>query len=72
MRGTSPIFYKVKVTNALVASIQGGAYPPEATIVHAHKPEIPRPHRRWIEGMQPLDNRLVILSCYKVCKQFMN
>jgi hypothetical protein len=72
MRGTNPIFYKIKVTNALVASIKYGTYPQETTAVHAHKPEIPRPNRRWIEGMQPLDNRLAILRCYEAFKQFIN
>jgi hypothetical protein len=72
MRGTNPIFYKIKVTNALVASIKYGTYPQEATTVHAHKPKIPRPNRRWIEGMQPLDNRLAIMSCYEAFKQFVN
>lgn len=72
MRGTNPIFYKIKVTNALVASVKHGTYPQEAITVHAHKPKIPRPNRRWIEGMQPLDNRLAILSCYEAFKQLVN
>ncbi|KAH8982020.1 hypothetical protein EDB92DRAFT_1895630 [Lactarius akahatsu] len=72
MKGTAPIFYKIKVTAALVTSIGGGAYPQEATTVYAHIPNIPRPNRRWSEGMKPLDNRQVILSCYEAFKQFVN
>ncbi|KAH9050758.1 hypothetical protein EDB84DRAFT_1259073 [Lactarius hengduanensis] len=72
VRGTAPIFYKIKVTAALVTSIGGGAYPQEATTVYAHIPNILRPNRRWNEGMKPLDNRQVILSCYEAFKQFVN
>ncbi|KAH9005166.1 hypothetical protein EDB86DRAFT_2825476 [Lactarius hatsudake] len=72
VRGTAPIFYKIKVTTALVTSIGGGAYPQEVTTVYAHMPNIPRPIRRWNEGMKPLDNRKVILSCYEAFKQFVN
>ncbi|KAH9001258.1 hypothetical protein EDB92DRAFT_1825584 [Lactarius akahatsu] len=72
VKGTAPIFYKIKVTAALVTSIGGGAYPQEATTVYAHIPNIPRPNRRWNEGMKPLDNRQVILSCYEAFKQFVN
>lgn len=72
MKGTAPIFYKIKVTAALVASVEGGVYPKAATTVYAHVPNIPRPNRRWIEGMRLLDNRRVILSCYEAFKQFVN
>ncbi len=67
IKGTAPIFYKIPVTAALVA-----IYPQAATTVYAHVPNIPRPNRRWNEGMKPLDNRQVILSCYEAFKQFVN
>ena len=72
MKGTAPIFYKIKVTVALVTSVAGGVYPPATTIVYAHIPDIPRPNQRWNEGMKPLDNRRIILSCYEAFKQFVN
>jgi hypothetical protein len=72
MKGTTPIFYKIKVSAALVTCVGGGAYPQAATTVYAHIPQIPRPNRRWSEGMKPLDNREVILSCYEAFKQFVN
>ncbi|KAJ7795484.1 hypothetical protein B0H14DRAFT_2919140 [Mycena olivaceomarginata] len=28
------------------------------------------PHRRWVEGMKPLDNRRIILECYEAFKAF--
>ena len=72
MKGTAPIFHKIKVTAALVTSVGGGVYPRVATTVYAHVPDVPRPNRRWSEGMKPLDNRRIILSCYEAFKQFVN
>jgi len=72
MKGTTPIFYKIKVTAELVTNVGGGVYPQAATTVYAHVPDVPRPNRRWAEGMKPLDNRRVILSCYEAFKQFVN
>jgi len=72
MRGTMPTFYKISVTTELVVSVGGGAYPNTPTTVYAHVPSLPRPHRRWSEGMKPLDNREIILSCYEAFKTFVN
>lgn len=72
MKGTAPIFYKILVTAALAGSVASGVYPQVATTVYAHVPNVPRPNRRWSEGMKPLDNRQVILSCYEAFRQFVN
>jgi len=72
MKGTAPTFYKIFITTELVASVAGGVYPATPTIVYAHIPTIPRPNRRWSEGMKPLDNRGTILSCYEAFKRFVN
>jgi len=72
MKGTAPIFYKINVTTELVTSVGGGVYPDTPTVVYAHIPSIPRPNRRWSEGMKPLDNRQIILSCYEAFKVFVN
>ena len=72
MKGTAPTFYKIFITTELVASVAGGVYPATPTIVYAHIPTIPRPNRRWSEGMKPLDNRGIILSCYEAFKRFVN
>jgi len=72
MMGTAPTFYKIPVTTELVDAIAGGVYPTTPTIVYAHLPAIPRPNRRWSEGMKPLDNRRIILSCFEAFKQFVN
>ncbi|TEB23377.1 hypothetical protein FA13DRAFT_1420359 [Coprinellus micaceus] len=73
LTGTAPVFYKINVTAELVTAISGGGYPETLTVVYAHLPVVPRrPHRRWGEGMKPLDNRRVILSCYEAFKRFVN
>ena len=72
MKGTSPIFYKVDVTTALVQAVATGTYPNTTTMVHAYLPDIPRPNRRWSEGMKSLDNRQIILSCFEAFKQLTN
>ncbi|KAI8968702.1 hypothetical protein BD414DRAFT_450567 [Trametes punicea] len=67
--GTSPTFYKIPVTANLVHHVACGTYPPETTIVSAHLPAIPRPRRRYSEGMKPLDNSRAILQCYEAFKR---
>ncbi|KAJ7079721.1 hypothetical protein B0H15DRAFT_804287 [Mycena belliarum] len=68
--GTSPTFYKVPLTEELVRCVERGEYPTTPTIVAVHLPDLPRPHRRWVEGMKPLDNRRIILECYEAFKAF--
>ncbi|KAJ7261718.1 hypothetical protein B0H12DRAFT_1013263, partial [Mycena haematopus] len=72
IKGTSPIFFKIPATQELVAAVMGGVYPSTDMIVHAHLPVIPSPVRRLDEGMKPLDNRLVIMSCFEAFKQFVH
>ncbi|KAG1724297.1 uncharacterized protein EDB91DRAFT_143068 [Suillus paluster] len=72
MNGTAPTFYKIEITAALVTAVAGGVYPEARTTVYAHIPNIPRPNRRWSEGMRPLDNRAIIISCYEAFKKFVN
>ncbi|KAJ7648246.1 hypothetical protein DFH06DRAFT_997333 [Mycena polygramma] len=68
--GTSPTFYKVPLTEELVRCVERGKYPHTPTIVAVHIPDLPRPHRRRLEGMKPLDNRQIILECYEAFKAF--
>ncbi|KAJ6576507.1 hypothetical protein DFH09DRAFT_362087 [Mycena vulgaris] len=72
MKGTSPIFFKVLVSQELAMAVMGGVYPATETIVLAHLPSIPRPADRWNEGMKPRDNRLIIMSCFEAFKQFVH
>ncbi|KAF9479936.1 hypothetical protein BDN70DRAFT_806160, partial [Pholiota conissans] len=70
MTGASPVFYKIGVSAELATAVGGGAYPDTQTVVYVHLPDIPRPERRWSEGMRPLDSRQAILSCYEAFKRF--
>ncbi|KAH8987409.1 hypothetical protein EDB86DRAFT_2188834 [Lactarius hatsudake] len=70
--GTSPIFYKIPVTTQLAQSVKLGLYPSEPTIVYQHLPKLARPICRLSEGMKPLDNRAIILSCFEALKKFVN
>ncbi|KAF8122836.1 hypothetical protein EV363DRAFT_1273726, partial [Boletus edulis] len=70
MTGTSPTFYKIPVTSALARAVEQGQFPAEQTVVHAHLPELPRPDQRFFEGMQPLDNRYIMFSCFEAFRQF--
>jgi hypothetical protein len=67
MDGSMPTFYKVPVTPELVKAVESGERPEQETVVYAHLPQVPRPE----EGMKPLDNRYIILSCFEAFKQFM-
>ncbi|TFK90154.1 hypothetical protein K466DRAFT_402433 [Polyporus arcularius HHB13444] len=71
MKGTMPTFYKIPVTADLVRAVQLGEYPQQETVVYAHIPAVPRAARRYDEGMQPLDNRRIILSCFEAFKHFL-
>ncbi|KIL60759.1 hypothetical protein M378DRAFT_187705 [Amanita muscaria Koide BX008] len=71
MAGTAPTFYKVDITTALVNAVETGEYPSQATTVHKLIPPV---QSRWDferDGMRPLNNRAVILSCFEAFKQFL-
>ncbi|TFK81058.1 hypothetical protein K466DRAFT_532260 [Polyporus arcularius HHB13444] len=66
--GTTPIFYKIPVSVELVRHVARGTYPSHSTIVSGHVPAVPRPFRRYSEGMKPVDTREAILRCYEAFK----
>jgi hypothetical protein len=65
--GTMPTFYKIPITPELVRAVESGERPEQETVVHAYHPEVPRPE----EGIKPLDNRYIILSCFEAFRQFL-
>ncbi|PBK95740.1 hypothetical protein ARMGADRAFT_1052919 [Armillaria gallica] len=71
MVGTSPNFFKIPVTRELTRCVESGQFPPTLTIVTGHVLDIPRPNRRFSEGMKPLDNRRAILQCYEAFKNLL-
>ncbi|KAF8548141.1 hypothetical protein OG21DRAFT_1516623 [Imleria badia] len=68
MVGTTPTFYKIPVTKTLLQHVAHGTYPPNLTHIALCQSPVPRPARRYTEGMKPLDNRRQILSCYEAFK----
>jgi hypothetical protein len=67
MDGTMPTFYKIPITPELVRAVESGEHPKQETVVYAYHPEVPRPE----EGIKPLDNRYIILSCFEAFRQFL-
>jgi hypothetical protein len=65
-----PSFFKIPVTHELTRCVEYGTFPLTPTVVIGHVPDIPRPNRRFSEGMKPLDNRRAILQCYEAFKKF--
>ncbi|KAI5984678.1 hypothetical protein EDD15DRAFT_1723430 [Pisolithus albus] len=72
MLGTHPTFFKIPVTEELLQAVQTGQFPPTPTVVSMHVPTLPRPAERFREGMQPLDNRRIIIAYFEAFKQFVN
>ncbi|KAK0443571.1 hypothetical protein EV421DRAFT_1890776 [Armillaria borealis] len=68
MLGTTPTFYKIPVSQSLLYHIRNGTYPPDLTQVTCCAVPVPRPARRYSEGMKPLDNRKEIFRCYEAFK----
>jgi hypothetical protein len=71
--GTSPSFFKVPVTQALVRCVESGEFPSTETVVTGHVPVIPHPLKeRAAEGMVNPENRGAILQCYESFKKFVD
>jgi hypothetical protein len=67
MDGSMPTFYKIPVTHELVRAVESGKRPEDETVVYAYRPRVPKPE----EGMRPLDNRQIILSCFEAFRQLL-
>ncbi|KAI5984686.1 hypothetical protein EDD15DRAFT_1724101 [Pisolithus albus] len=70
MLGTHPTFFKIPVTKELIQAVQRGQFPSTPTVVSMHVPTLPRPAECFREGMQPLDNRRIIIAYFEAFKQF--
>jgi hypothetical protein len=71
MDATAPTFYKIDVTRTLVDAVELGEYPTQTTTVHKLTPPVQSPFTLQRNGMRPLNNRAVILSCFESFKQFL-
>jgi hypothetical protein len=73
MTGTTPIFYRIPVTVALLRALATAQYPPaqypdEETVVLRFIPPVPNQGRYRLDGMRPLENRWIILQCFEAFK----
>jgi hypothetical protein len=71
MVGTTPTFYKIDLTTTVVDAIKHKEFPTQTTTVHKLTPPVEVPSKLRQEGMQPLNNRAIILSCFEAFKQFL-
>jgi hypothetical protein len=71
--GTYPIFYKIPVSITLLTAIQECQYPEQETVVNYYAPVLPEhlDGEGYYQGMKPVGNRNVLLSCYEAFKQFL-
>ncbi|KAF8532517.1 hypothetical protein JB92DRAFT_2688132, partial [Gautieria morchelliformis] len=70
MHGTAPEFYLIPVTQELSEAVILGRPPTIKTVVKEYIPDVPRMNKRRLEGMMPLDNRVIIVKCYEAFKRF--
>ncbi|KAK0503679.1 hypothetical protein EDD18DRAFT_1411059 [Armillaria luteobubalina] len=71
MAGTSSSFFTIPGIRELIRCVEFGGFPYKPTIITEHVPDIPRPDRRFSEGMEPLGKRRAIPQCYEVFKKFL-
>jgi hypothetical protein len=65
--GTSPLFYKIPITQDLVDCVALGVEPITETKVLKHVPLFPD---GIVRGMVPVGNRLLALKCFDAFKAF--
>lgn len=70
MMGATPVLYKFEITAGLVESVQSGQRPTKVTTVQRLVPPVNRHLLLREEGMVPVDNRGVMLSCLEGLKAF--
>ena len=68
MTGTTPVFYRVPVTVALLTALYTAQYPDEETVVLRFIPPVPNQSRYRLDGMRPLENRWIVLQCFEAFK----
>ncbi|OJA09320.1 hypothetical protein AZE42_07477 [Rhizopogon vesiculosus] len=69
MSGTTPIFYKIPITEELIDAISCAQHPPNQTVVDKLVPPVPHLHSYSSDGMIPLENRRIIIQCLEAFKQ---
>ncbi|KAF8870557.1 hypothetical protein BD779DRAFT_1455129 [Infundibulicybe gibba] len=67
---TTILFFRITVTQDLLAAIESGAYPTNATIVHQFIPLFPPEMDYFSKGMVPLESRRTLFQYLEAFKQF--
>ncbi|KAL0954811.1 hypothetical protein HGRIS_014921 [Hohenbuehelia grisea] len=68
MIGSMPIFYKIHISEGLMAALRSGQYPEVPTIVEKLYPPVNDLGELLATGMQKLHNRAVIFQCFQAFK----
>ena len=63
--GTAPTFFEIYMTHDFLEAVERGSYPSQAATVRRLVPPVPRLALLEECGMRPLDNREVILGCFR-------
>ena len=67
--GTTPTFFEFHMPHDFLDAVERGSYPSQAATVRRLVPPVPRLALLEECGMRPLDNRAVILGCFKAFKK---
>jgi hypothetical protein len=65
---SAPRLYKITITQTLVNAVETSQTPAEETIVERFIPPVPNLDTFFDEGMVPLENRYICLSCLEAMK----
>ena len=74
--GTTPNFYKIRVTADLAHHVEHGTFPLQETLVSVYAPFIsdmePGLGNHYMEGMRPLQNRKCVLRAYQAFRSIIS
>ncbi|KZV66568.1 hypothetical protein PENSPDRAFT_755597 [Peniophora sp. CONT] len=70
MVGTTPVFFKIPVTEELRAAVSEGVYPNTPTIVERLVAPLPDPSQSD-RGLQAVANRQLLLQCFEALKAYL-
>ncbi|KAH8831918.1 hypothetical protein DL96DRAFT_1667921 [Flagelloscypha sp. PMI_526] len=65
---STPLFYKIPISNALVEAVSTAQYPAQPTVVQRLLPPVPDVDFYLDQGLNPLENRIIVLKCCEALK----
>jgi hypothetical protein len=70
MIGTYPVFYQIPVSIDFITAVWNCERPEQETVVNSYAPDFPvHLHEGNLQGMKPIANRIILLSCYEAFRQ---